>query len=43
LTDTIQKAESKSFEELIADIKKRRQCYEDKKAWVQEPQRKGSE
>jgi tetratricopeptide (TPR) repeat protein len=34
----LQKAKSKSFEELIADIKKRKQCYEDKKPWVQEPQ-----
>jgi tetratricopeptide (TPR) repeat protein len=33
----IQIAEKKSLHDLIADIKKRKQCYEDKKAWVQEP------
>jgi hypothetical protein len=33
----IQKAESKNLSNLIADIKKRKQCYENKKAWLQEP------
>jgi hypothetical protein len=41
LTDTIQKAEGKSFSGLAADIKKRKQCYENKKAWLGKPRQKG--
>jgi tetratricopeptide (TPR) repeat protein len=33
----IQKAESKSLSGLAADIRKRKQCYENKKAWLEEP------
>jgi tetratricopeptide (TPR) repeat protein len=37
----IQKAESKKLFEFAADIKKRKQCYEDKKPWIEESQSKG--
>jgi hypothetical protein len=35
----IQKAESKSLSGLAADIRKRKQCYENKKPWLEEPRR----